>query len=208
MTEWQTKMWMDGCRPQVNVSVQNRSKTMAEWGENRRCLSLSACHLAVSLSRICYHASYERVKEDIQGYLLIQKSGPFAVFAMNKWLLSVSTWGLKYSQHVLGPGLDTYHGILVNISWILCIHPKLMLVPRWLQLIHQEVQNLQIRQLKPRPPRMSLMTAAILTWIMAWTGRGRKERRWWQMAFRVGRRNYIPFLPSFVSSLGSFNFGS
>ena len=60
MTEWQTKMWRDGCRPQVNVSVQNRSKTMAEWGENRRCLSLSACHLAVSLSRICYHTSYER----------------------------------------------------------------------------------------------------------------------------------------------------
>ena len=36
------------------------SKTLLEWDENRRCLSLSACHLAVSLSRICYHASYER----------------------------------------------------------------------------------------------------------------------------------------------------
>ena len=36
------------------------SKTMLEWGENRRCLSLSACHLVVSLSRACYHTSYER----------------------------------------------------------------------------------------------------------------------------------------------------
>ena len=35
-------------------------KTMLDWGENRRCLSFSACHLAVSLSRICYHTSYER----------------------------------------------------------------------------------------------------------------------------------------------------
>ena len=33
---------------------------MLEWGENRRCLSLSACHLAVSLRSACYHTSYER----------------------------------------------------------------------------------------------------------------------------------------------------
>ena len=36
------------------------SKTILEWCENRRCLSLSACHLDVSLSWACYHTSYER----------------------------------------------------------------------------------------------------------------------------------------------------
>ena len=33
---------------------------MLEWGENRRCLRLSACLLAVSLSWVCFHTSSER----------------------------------------------------------------------------------------------------------------------------------------------------
>ena len=66
MTEWHTKMWREGCRPQVNVSVQNRSKTMVVSGENRRCLSISACHMAVSLSRTCYHTSNERGHSGLQ----------------------------------------------------------------------------------------------------------------------------------------------
>ena len=44
----------------ADPSVQNRSKTMLEWCENRMCLSLSACHMTVSLRWICYHTSFER----------------------------------------------------------------------------------------------------------------------------------------------------
>ena len=34
--------------------------SVCRWGENRRCLSLSACHLAVSLSKACFYTSSER----------------------------------------------------------------------------------------------------------------------------------------------------
>ena len=125
--------------PRRTTVCKTVSKTMLEWCENKRYLS--SLPVTWLFSRVVL-GIIPHLKEDIQGYLLIWKSGPFAVFTMHKWLLSVSTWGLKYGQHIPGPGWDTYHGILVNISWILCIHPKLMPVPRWLQLIHKELKYL------------------------------------------------------------------
>ena len=48
------------CRPQVNISVQNSKQNIAWMGWKQEVSQLSACHLAVSLSRACYHTSYER----------------------------------------------------------------------------------------------------------------------------------------------------
>ena len=61
--------------------------------------------------------------------------------------ISTSTWGLEYAQLVYDPAGETHDVILVNLSWIYCKHPKSILVPRWVQLIDQEPQYLQIGQL-------------------------------------------------------------
>ena len=45
---------------ECQCAKQKQIKTVFEWCEDRRCVSLSACHLTISLSWVCYHTSFQR----------------------------------------------------------------------------------------------------------------------------------------------------
>ena len=57
VSDWQTKMKRDACRLSRRTSLcKSVCKTMLEWCENSRCLSLST----VSMSWVCFHTSSGR----------------------------------------------------------------------------------------------------------------------------------------------------
>ena len=58
--ELQTKMKRDACRPQLDLTVQSSKQNNARIMWKGEVSYLSACHLAVSLSWISYHTSFER----------------------------------------------------------------------------------------------------------------------------------------------------
>ena len=60
VTEWESKMKRDGCRPQRNQAKTGRETTALNWWENMGCLHLSVYHLAVCLRWAGFHTSSER----------------------------------------------------------------------------------------------------------------------------------------------------
>ena len=92
VTEWESKMKRDGCRPQRNQAKTGRETTVLKWWENIGCLHLPVCHLAICQSWAGYHTSSERghsgLSADIRIMTMVLLIGILWSYFKNFWGLS------------------------------------------------------------------------------------------------------------------------
>ena len=93
LQSWQTKIKRGACRPQENITVQSNKQNNPGLMWRRECPSPPACHLAVSLSWVCFHTSSERKHSGLPADMKIRA----IVQAFYDHIL-VSTLGLPQSN--------------------------------------------------------------------------------------------------------------
>ena len=106
VTEWQTKMKRDACRPQENITVQSSKQNNPALMWKQGLPQISDCHLAVCWSWASYHTSSERghpgLPADMKIRTIVQLIGILWSYFEHFWGLSnrliLMVWHLAISH--------------------------------------------------------------------------------------------------------------